>query len=382
MYRLILMSILSVAGFASHGIAQPIEDELEMQVYKIGDLVASSPSFANDTAKWPGTTGVNQDGENSQASQIDAAGYGGGLGGGYGGGGMGGGGGGGMMNVPDTIPKYISPQMGMAMGGMGGGMGGVMMNSPAQDASLLRMGIDRTLHAELLQVIQSINYGQWDQMGGPFTLQTFGDSLIVNADADTHKKLAQLLEILRKQKNDEPSLKLEWVVTTAASLEGSADEELVKSSLASGLFISMDRQAVSGSAGTHQNYITGSAPVVGGELVGYMPTVTKLISGWVVELRPVLRDKSNGAPAAQINAVVSYSSPSQSPELIEHTPDVRIDRVSLKAVQLVGSSVCPQNEWKEVAAFEQNEQSDSESLPNTFKLFVRWNLTDATSEAK
>lgn len=365
MFRILLVSVLASSLAMTAANAQNDEPSLVTKVYKIGDLVASRPSYAIEPNAWPTTAGKLQAPKEKDGDKTQ-----GGMGGGFGGLGGGGGQGGGMMNVPDSIPKYISPQM----GGMGG-MGGMMMPEPSFSSDLLaKLGIDQTLYEELITVIKSVRNDQWEEYGGPYTLTTFRDQFIIRATDDVHNEISQLLKTLREQAA-ETTVEIEWLVTNVEVSNESTNEQVGTSALASGAVTCRDRQVVSTSMGTHKNYIMSAVPVVG-ESIAYMPTVEKFLSGWTVEIRPTFKELSDKQETATIDAVVTYSETPQEPELINHTPEVTIDRVSMEATQLAGTVNCKSGTWVQVAEMSQSVPSEAEKAKQSYKLYVRWTRSE------
>jgi hypothetical protein len=156
------------------------EPELVVRIYDLSDLFAMAPPYE---AKFTGDL-KEEDKPVFPKPAIDRAGGPGGMGG-----------------------------MGGGMGGMGGGFFSVKEKDkqPATvvpDASKdvlfqnsnVRLGAGRSSIDDLIKAITTtINPGVWEEVGGPASISSLGNSLIVSADEQTHQQIDTLLDLFRKR---------------------------------------------------------------------------------------------------------------------------------------------------------------------------------------
>ncbi len=127
--------------------------------------------------------------------------------------------------------------MGMGgMGGMGGGMGGWAVRPeslktsgstqpilPQLAAGSDSLGSGRTSIDDLIEAITStISVESWDEVGGPASITSLGNSLLVSADDQTHRQIDALLQLFQKRWGtlQTVSVRAYWLWLTDGELAG------------------------------------------------------------------------------------------------------------------------------------------------------------------
>ena len=152
--------------------------KMEVRTYRVTDLVLEPKHY--------------RFGDNgSPPPEASGGGMGGGIGGGMGGGMMGGG----MYSVPDRIHLGQNDFGGDDFGELGGGYS-AHKHRPTPHIGLgLRLSTD-----DLINIITSnIDVNSWSDVGGPGHISYGAGIFIVSQTAEAHRKIATLLDDLRKQ---------------------------------------------------------------------------------------------------------------------------------------------------------------------------------------
>ncbi len=170
-------------GGTRAGVRQP---DAIVRYYDLSDLFTVAPSYPAIWSPPPGTTEGQPVFSNGPAGPR-------------GGGGMGG-----MFNVPretlGKLPDPVLPQLG----------GGVVEGATSS--------ID-----QLIEVIQSsIAMDRWADVGGDYSINRLGTSLLINADEDTHNQVEKLLDLLRVKWGTLRTITVEawWLWLDDAELNG------------------------------------------------------------------------------------------------------------------------------------------------------------------
>ena len=277
------------------------EPRLVVRIYDLSDLYSIAPSYR---AQEPG---------DFQASgrpifpEAAAAGIGAGPSamGGLGGGGFGGGGG--MFAVPSgSVSRKANDAQ--------------TLHQAAGAAGGEQPGSSRTSIDALIETITStIAPDEWDEVGASIT--SLGASLIVSAPADTHDKIAALLDLFRKRWGSLRTVSLEahWLWLTQGQLTAALAEKpevvqgtpvpfgALSAAAWKGLKVAeqpegdkrpgyhavltcYNGQTVHALAGGQRLAVVGLTPVVGGsdEQPAYEPQVRSIQEGAALEVTPVV----------------------------------------------------------------------------------------------
>ena len=88
-----------------------------------------------------------------------------------------------------AVPSSISPEAQKSTLHQAAGAAGGTVSDSA------RTSVDSLVHT----ITSTISPDQWDNVGGPSSIESLGSSLIVSAPVDVHDKVSALLDLFRKR---------------------------------------------------------------------------------------------------------------------------------------------------------------------------------------
>lgn len=229
------------------------------------------------------------------------------------------------------FPSVPAQPVGAGMGGMGGGMFNVKQQPslPSEPSRrVLRQfyagvntGDTRSSIDDVIEAITStISPTQWIDVGGPASITSLGNSLLISADERTHKQIDDLITLFRKRWGTlrTVSVRADWLWLTAAQLQpllsavenrppkedqvtayGLVDEaawaRLLEELRADdqrrpgyqAVLTCYNGQTVHAVSGGQSLAVTGMVPVVGSG-PGYQPQVSIIQEGAALQVTPIV----------------------------------------------------------------------------------------------
>jgi hypothetical protein len=307
----------------------------------------------------------------------------GGVGGGFGGGlggstGGGSGGGGGSMNVSDggsgkIIPRGIAPQV-----------GGFGLADAESDFGGARISFDDLIDT----ITASIEPAEWEEVGGPGSIEPLGNALVVRATPNIHKQIdawwlwmpeTQADELLQAARPKGEHAKVFGAIdnaTFAGKLADIAKDETASPGYRSKITC-YNGQTVFTVSGGQQLYVTDVVPVVSNDAVAYQPVVSLVQQGAALQVRPHVTRKGKYA-AIDVHTRVNLLTPREpaadaKPKDEAVAPDAKkdgeipaIDRPQLRNARLATSLRVPVDQTMLVGAM----SFDSDPLPGSQNLYL------------
>jgi len=201
---------------------------------------------------------------------------------------------------PDAGGTYLLSATQQAQAGGGGA--GLFSGPPSVgDATAIASTLSPEVVTEVIQ--RTIDPENWEDVGGRGKITSVGALLVVTQTAENQKKIAELLEQFRAQRQM-VAIEARWILVDDAQVaklmpdagKQTVPVEVTDAALAAsqakviyrGRITCFDRQRVHVVTGKAQVYVAGATPVVSDGAVGWDAQIGSALMGAMVEIVPAL----------------------------------------------------------------------------------------------